>query len=52
MGVVRDGSDKIALVAKVAKIKESTAREAILRLETAGSITREGKGRSTRYIAA
>lgn len=52
LDVVRDGADKISLIAKAAKVKESTARAAVLQLEQAGRVKREGKGSLTRYRAA
>lgn len=52
LAVVRDGSDKVEAIAEAAKIKTNTARVAVRELEAAGKVKREGKGRSTRYVAA
>jgi hypothetical protein len=52
LAAIKDGHDKIPAIAKDAKIRESTARAAIITLESAGKVKRDGKGRSTRYLAA
>lgn len=49
---IRDGKHKLADIAKDAKVKESTARTAVLALESSGKVKREGKGSSTKYVAA
>lgn len=49
---VRDGHNKLAAIAKDAKLEESAARTAVLALEQAGKVRREGKGSLTRYVAA
>jgi DNA-binding MarR family transcriptional regulator len=49
---IRSGHGKLADIAKDAKLKESTARTAVLALEAGGHVRREGKGPLTRYVAA
>jgi len=51
LAVVKDGSDTITAIAKAAKVKPATARAAVVSLERAGKVHREGRSRSTRYVA-
>jgi predicted Rossmann fold nucleotide-binding protein DprA/Smf involved in DNA uptake len=52
LSAIRDGAETVTAIASSAKLKEFTARSAILALEKSGKVKREGKGRSTRYVAA
>jgi hypothetical protein len=49
LGAIADGADTIAAIADVVKIKLSSARSAVLALEEAGRVHREGQSRKTRY---
>lgn len=52
LAVMRDGADTLAAITKAAKVKPNTARSAVLALEHAGKVQREGKGSLTRYRPA
>lgn len=49
---IKDGCATVKAIAADAKLKEFAARSAILALEKAGKVKRQGKGSLTRYVAA
>ena len=49
LGAIKSGADTLAAIAKDCQVKPGTARTALLALEDAGRVTREGKSRATRY---
>lgn len=52
LSVMRDGANTLAGITKAAKVKPNTARVAVLALEAAGKVKREGKGSKTRYLVS
>lgn len=50
LGAVTRGADTLAAIAEDCRVKPGQARTAILALEDAGRVQREGKGRATRYV--
>lgn len=52
LSAIRDGCHTVKAIAVGAKLKEFAARSAILALEKAKKVKREGKGSLTRYVAA
>ena len=50
LAVMRGGADTLAAIAKGCKVKPGTARAALLALEDAGRVNRQGKSRATRYL--
>lgn len=49
LAAMRGGADTLAAIAKDCKVKPSQARTALLALEDAGRVKRQGKSRATTY---
>lgn len=49
LGLLKDGARSLSELTEEAKVSPSSCRTAVLALEQAGRITRDGNGRSTKY---